>query len=157
MHIRRAVLLASVLAQVVGLAACGMLNEPKTNVNELCGKFSFTVAGKSDASKARLAFYDANIRFRDLDFADNRLTGSSSFILGGQVFVIDFPDRYMYRDGDPPLTLHVRAISTVINTPTRQTTPCTGPESGAYFDKIKAAISEKWTVRVEHRSSKYDS
>ena len=156
MHVRNGVLAALVLVQAFGMAGCGKVEEPVVTATKLCGKFSFPVAGRTDASKARVAFYAANVRFRGLDFSDDRFQDSSKFVLGGQIFVLEGLYRYQNLDGDPPLTLQILAYSTVRNTPSRQSTPCTFPGSATAFDNMKAAISDIWKVHVELESPEYD-
>ena len=130
--VRRGVLAALGFVHAFGIVGCGKLADStptQTEVTQICGKFSFVVANKSEATRARSAFYEANIRFQGLDFSDNRFTGTSKFILGGQIFVLDGLQSYLTRVGDPPLTLEIRASSTVVNTPSRQSVPCTFPNA----------------------------
>lgn len=155
MHVRSGVIAALIPVQVFCVGGCRKAEEQV--ITKLCGKFSFQVAGKSEASKARVTFYAANVRFRGLDFADDRFRTSSSFILGGQLFVLDGLDHYQDRNGDPPLTLHILAYSTARNTVSVQSTPCTFPGSASAFDNMKAAISEVWNIHVELESPEYDS
>lgn len=155
--VRKGVPAALGLAQVFGLAGCGKAAEPvEVPITQLCGKFSFVVGNKSDASKARTAFYAANVRFQGLDFADDRFRGTSKFILGGQIFELDGLESYRNRVGDPPLTLQISALGTGRNTPSVKSVPCTFPGSAIAFDNVKAAISEKWKVHVEVESPEYD-
>lgn len=156
--VRRCVLAALGLVQAFGIVGCVKTTESapaEVQVTQTCGKFSFVVANKSEASKARSAFYAANIRFEGVDFADDRFTGSSNFYLGGQRFVLDGLDHYLKRAGDPPLTLEIRASSTVVNMPSRQSVPCTSANDAVDFDNMKAAISEIWKVHVELESLEY--
>ena len=156
--VHKGVLAALGFVQAFGMAGCGKIADSapaEVQVTEVCGKFSFVVADKRDASKARSAFYTANIRFQGVDFADNRFRDSSSFFLGGQRFVLDGLEHYLSRVGDPPLTLEIRAESTVVNTPSRQSVPCTWPNAAIDFDNMKAAISEIWKVHVELDSPEY--
>lgn len=153
-HSSKTVLAALVLVQAFVMAGCG---ETVVTDTKLCGKFSFRVANKTDASKARVAFYEANVRFRGLDFADDRFQDSSRFILGGQIFVLEGLYSYQSTNGDPPLTLEILAYSTVQNTPSRQSTHCTFPGSVTAFDNMKAAISEIWKIHVELESPEYVS
>lgn len=153
--IRCGLVAALVLLVVFGIASCTKVEEPVVTETKLCGKFTFPVASRTEASKARVAFYAANVRFRGLDFADDHLRNSSRFILGGQTFVLEGL-RYQDIDGDPPLALEIRAYSTVRNTPSRQSVPCTSPGSVTAFDSMKAAISETWNIQVELESPEYD-
>ena len=156
MHVRGGVIAALILVQAFCMGGCGKVEEQVVTDTKLCGKFSFAVAGKTEASKARVAFYEANVRFRGLDFADDRFTGSSKFVLGGQMFVLDGLYRYQSLNGDPPLTLQILAYSTVRNTSSVQSIPCTFPGSASAFDNMKAAISEVWNIHVELESPEYD-
>lgn len=158
MSVRKGVLVTLALAQALVIAGCRKtIQEPEeVSITAQCGKFTFTVRDKKDATKAKMAFYAANIRFQGLDFSDNRFTGSSRFILNNQFFVLDGLESYMNRVGDPPLTLQVRATSTVVNTSSRSTTPCTGPGAAKDFDDMKAAFSEDWRVNVEEESREYE-
>jgi hypothetical protein len=156
--VRRGVLASLGFVYAFCIVGCGKFADStpaQAQVTQICGKFNFVVANKSEASKARSAFYEANIRFHGLDFADDRFTGESKFIFGGQTFVLDGLDSYMTRVGDPPLTLGIKAYSTVVNSPSRQTVPCTFPNAAIAFDDMKAAISEKWKVNVELESPEY--
>lgn len=144
------------LVQAAALAGCGNVEEPVTTETTLCGKFNFAVAGKADASGARVAFYAASVRLGGLDFADERFHHSSKFYLDGQTFVLDGLQGYQHRQGDAPLTLQVRAYSTVRNTRSVQSVPCTMPGSAAAFDNVKASMSQAWKTHVEHESPEYE-
>lgn len=152
---RRGLVAALVLLLAFGIASCTKVEEPVVTETKLCGKFSFPVPSRTEASRARVAFYAANVRLRGLDFADDRFSDSSRFILGGQTFVLEGLYSYQNLDGDPPLTLEILAYSTVRNTPSRQSIPCTSPGAATDFDSIKAAISETWKVHVELESPEY--
>lgn len=151
--LRRYVIASICVAQALGMVGC---KEEGETITTLCGKFSFSVADKKDASKARAAFYAANVRFQGLDFTDDRFTTSSKFIMGGQLFVLSGLDHYLNTVGDPPLRLQIAAYSTVHNTSSVQSTPCTFPNSAITFDNMKAAIAETWKVDVELESPQYE-
>jgi hypothetical protein len=154
-HVRSGVLVALVLAQCFGLPGCGNVEEPVTTETTVCGKFTFRVTGRTDASRARVAFYTASVQLRGLDFSDDRFSNSSRFFLDGQKFVLQGLDNYQYTNEDAPRTLQILALHTVRNKPSHRSTPCSFQESAAGFDSMTEAISAKWPIRVELESPEY--
>ena len=161
MHVRNGVVAALVAVQAFGMAGCEKSQEPVTTVTEVCGKFSFSVANRIEADKARVAFYAASVRFGGFDFSDDsRFRNVSRFMLGGQMFTLDELNEHQplndqARSGETSLTLQVRAINTVKNTRSVKSIPCTGPGSAKAFDNVKAAFSESRKIRVEIESPAY--
>lgn len=152
MHVRGGTTPTSILVLAMFLGGCEKVEER----TETCGKFTFVVANKAEAARARVAFYEASLRFQGSNFDESNISQFSRFGGGGgQLFVLDWPDDYQNFVEDPPLTFEIKALDTVRNTRSIQTAPCTAAGAARAFDNMKAAISATWKIQVEVESPEY--